>query len=56
MLEVKNLSKQYGEKVVVDNLNFAINEPGVYALLGTNGAGRTAARYFGMASRLPQQR
>jgi ABC-2 type transport system ATP-binding protein len=40
-LSVKNLSKSYGEKVVVDNLSFEINQPGVYALLGTNGAGKT---------------
>ena len=43
MLEVKSLTKQYGEKVVVDNLSFSINEPGVYALLGTNGAGKTTS-------------
>ena len=43
MLEVKNLTKQYGEKVVVDNLSFSIHEPGVYALLGTNGAGKTTS-------------
>ena len=43
MLEVKNLTKQYGEKVVVDNLSFSIREPGVYALLGTNGAGKTTS-------------
>jgi len=43
MLEVKNLTKKYGEKVVVDNLSFSINEPGVYALLGTNGAGKTTS-------------
>lgn len=42
-LEVKNLSKKYGEKTVVDNLSFSINEPGVYALLGTNGAGKTTS-------------
>lgn len=40
-LSVKNLTKKYGDKVVVDNLSFSINEPGVYALLGTNGAGKT---------------
>lgn len=40
-LSVKNLSKSYGEKVVVDDLSFEINQPGVYALLGTNGAGKT---------------
>ena len=42
-LSVKNLSKSYGDKVVVDNLNFEINKPGVYALLGTNGAGKTTS-------------
>ena len=42
-LEVKNLSKKYGEKTVVDNLSFEIREPGVYALLGTNGAGKTTS-------------
>ena len=40
-LTIKNLSKQYGEKVVVDDISFEIKEPGVYALLGTNGAGKT---------------
>jgi ABC-2 type transport system ATP-binding protein len=40
-LSVKNLSKKYGDKIVVDQLNFEMNNPGVYALLGTNGAGKT---------------
>jgi ABC-2 type transport system ATP-binding protein len=42
-LSVRNLTKSYGDKVVVDNLNFEINQPGVYALLGTNGAGKTTS-------------
>ena len=42
-LEVKSITKKYGDKVVVDKLNFEIKEPGVYALLGTNGAGKTTA-------------
>jgi ABC-2 type transport system ATP-binding protein len=42
-LSVKNLSKSYGDKLVVDNLNFEINQSGVYALLGTNGAGKTTS-------------
>lgn len=42
-LVIKNISKYYGEKLVLDNLNFEMNEPGVYALLGTNGAGKTTA-------------
>jgi len=40
---VKDLVKSYGEKVVVDHLNLQMNEPGVYALLGTNGAGKTTS-------------
>lgn len=42
-LVVKNLSKKYGEKTVVDNLNFEMAKPGVFALLGTNGAGKTTS-------------
>lgn len=42
-LKVNNLVKKYGDKVVVDNLNFEVKEPGVYALLGTNGAGKTTS-------------
>lgn len=42
-LEVKNLFKKYGDRVVVDNLNFTMSQPGVYALLGTNGAGKTTS-------------
>lgn len=43
MLEVNHLRKQYGDKVVVEDLSFSISEPGVYALLGTNGAGKTTS-------------
>lgn len=42
-LEVKNLTKKYGEKTVVDGLSFTLDKPGVYALLGTNGAGKTTS-------------
>jgi len=42
-LVVKDLYKKYGEKVVVNNLSFEMKEPGVYALLGTNGAGKTTS-------------
>ncbi len=42
-LEVKNLVKSYGNKVVVNNLSFTMEKPGVYALLGTNGAGKTTS-------------
>ena len=42
-LTVKNLHKKYGEKVVVDDVSFSMEKPGVYALLGTNGAGKTTS-------------
>ncbi len=52
-LTVSNLSKKYGTKTVVDNLSFEMKKPGVYALLGTNGAGKTTAirMMLGMLSR-----
>lgn len=40
-LTIKNVSKSYGDKKVVDNISLEISKPGVYGLLGTNGAGKT---------------
>ncbi|MCR5148935.1 MAG: ATP-binding cassette domain-containing protein [Eubacterium sp.] len=42
-LVVKDLFKKYGEKTVVDHISFSMDKPGVYALLGTNGAGKTTS-------------
>lgn len=42
-LIVKDLSKKYGNKTVVDHISFEMDKPGVYALLGTNGAGKTTS-------------
>lgn len=42
-LIVEHLTKKYGEKTVVDDLSFQMKEHGVYALLGTNGAGKTTS-------------
>ncbi len=42
-LSVKNIVKKYGNYTAVDNLSLEMNEPGVYALLGTNGAGKTTS-------------
>lgn len=41
--EVNKLCKRYGDKIVVNDLSFAMEKPGVYALLGTNGAGKTTS-------------
>jgi len=40
-LKVVNVSKHFGEKLAVDNINFGIEKPGVFGLLGTNGAGKS---------------
>lgn len=42
-LKVDNIVKKYGEFTAVDGLSFEMNEPGVFALLGTNGAGKTTS-------------
>ena len=42
-LVVSHLKKSYGKKVVVEDLSFTMERPGVYALLGTNGAGKTTS-------------
>ena len=42
-LIITDLTKSYGDKVVVDHLTFRMDDPGVYALLGTNGAGKTTS-------------
>ena len=41
MLEVKNVTKYYGDFLAVDNLSFSIKEGEIFGLLGVNGAGKT---------------
>lgn len=41
MVEIKNLSKSYGDKKVVDNLSLNINDGEIYGFIGHNGAGKT---------------
>ncbi len=42
-LLVSDLVKKYGDRTVVDHLSFSLEKPGVYALLGTNGAGKSTS-------------
>lgn len=42
-LKVENIVKTYGNYRAVDGLSFEMKEPGVFALLGTNGAGKTTS-------------
>ncbi len=41
MIEVRGLSKRYGDKLAVDNLSFAVEPGKVTGFLGPNGAGKT---------------
>lgn len=41
MLEIKGLTKLYGEKKAVDNLSLHIGKGEMYAFIGHNGAGKT---------------
>ncbi len=40
-LEIKNLSKTFGKKEVLKNIDYTFDQGVVYALLGRNGAGKT---------------
>lgn len=41
MIEVKNLTKKYGDTVAVDNLSFRVEKGEIYGFLGPNGAGKS---------------
>ncbi len=41
MIEVKNLTKLYGDKRGIDNISFTVNEGEILGFLGPNGAGKT---------------
>ena len=41
MLQIKNLTKRYGDKLAVDNLSLHIMPGEIYRFIGHNGAGKT---------------
>lgn len=41
MIEVKNLTKHFGEIKVLDGISFSVSKREILCLVGTNGAGRT---------------
>lgn len=41
IISVKNISRQYGSFVAVDNLSFEVKKGEIFGLLGPNGAGKT---------------
>src|SRR5512142_895323 len=41
LIEARNLTKRYGDKVAVDNVGFEVYGGEVFGFLGPNGAGKT---------------
>lgn len=41
MIEIKNLTKKYGDKTVLDNLNLSFEKGKITAILGESGSGKT---------------
>ena len=50
MIEVKNISKKYGSKAVVNNVSFQIKRGKITSFIGPNGAGKRTV--LGMMSRV----
>lgn len=52
ILEIKNLTKYYGDKIILNDINFKIMRPKILGLVAPNGSGKTTL--FDMISNLEQ--
>ena len=41
MIEIKNVTKKYGEKIALNNVSFNVDDGEIFAFIGHNGAGKT---------------
>ncbi len=41
MIEVRDLTKSFGDKTAVDHVSFTVNKGEILGFLGPNGAGKT---------------
>lgn len=53
ILEVKNLTKKFGDFTAVDNISFSLKEGEILGLLGPNGAGKTTTIHMLLGVLLP---
>lgn len=64
MIEIRNLTKRFGEKLILDNVSLNMESPGMTALTGVSGSGKTTLirlllrldnRYDGTIRGVPQK-
>ena len=41
IIEFKNITLSYGKRIILDNINFKINEGQIFGMLGPNGVGKS---------------
>ena len=41
LIELENISLAYGNRLILDNINFKINEGQIFGMLGPNGVGKS---------------
>lgn len=54
-IEVKNLTKKYGNTVALENINMSCTQNKIYGLLGRNGAGKTTLMHLLAGQLLPTE-
>ncbi|MCX6283908.1 MAG: energy-dependent translational throttle protein EttA, partial [Bacteroidetes bacterium] len=55
VIEANGVSKSFGDKLLYENLNFALPPAGIVGIIGPNGAGKTTLFRLIMGSEKPQQ-